>query len=607
MKKIKGIIHTTFNVKRAVGFVWTASRGWALLNAALLVIQGILPIVSIYLLKVLVDSVVGTLGGDSTEAQMVQVYMVLTAVGAVMLLTGLARTVGSLAHKEESRRIADYMHDVIQHKAIEVDLQYYENPAYQDTLHRAQEEATFRPAIIVRALTAILQNTISLLGVAWLLFIFKWQVLILLIFAVLPGMVVRFVFSSKEFLNERNYTQKERQAVYYHYLVVGREMAKEIRLFRLGPTFIERFKKLRSELRNIRYKLDKKNALYSALAHVSTTLLVFFAYFWVARDALLGLVTIGSFVMFYQAFQKGQMFLQSLLEGIARLYENNLFLTNLYEFLDIDSGISAEEAVPIETSADSCKLLIENISFRYPSTEKQVLEKVSMTVEPGQIAALVGKNGSGKTTLVKLICRLYDVERGSIHINDTDISTVDPYALRKKIGVIFQDYPHYNLSVRDNIWFGDIDKTYNSSMVFSAAEQAGAAEMIDNLSNGYETTLGRIFEKGEELSEGQWQKIALSRAFFRDSQMLILDEPTSSMDPRSEYELFRGFRKILAGRTALIISHRMSTIRMADKIFVLDKGRIAESGTHAQLIDADGMYADMFKLQASKYHTAEAL
>lgn len=309
--------------------------------------------------------------------------------------------------------------------------------------------------------------------------------------------------------------------------------------------------------------------------------------------------------MFYQAFQKGQMFLQSFLEGIASLYENNLFLSNLYEFLDYNNSIKVvpgNSTPNSQSESTNCRLVVDNVFFTYPSSSsKQVLKGVSMVVEPGEVAALVGLNGCGKTTLVKLVSRLYDVNHGSIHIDDTNIQAIRPYELRKKIGVIFQDYVHFNLSARDNIWFGDIDKPYDSSNIHKASLQAGADEMIKNLPQGYDTVLGRMFERGEELSEGQWQKIALARAFFRDTQMVILDEPTSSMDPKSEYELFNSIRSILNGRTALLISHRMSTVRMADKIFVMNDGKIVEKGTHEQLLYDGGIYADLFETQASSY------
>jgi len=598
--KIQKILETTFNVKRALGFVWNSSRGWALLNIVLLVIQGILPIISIFLLKILVDSVASAINQELSDNELERIYFVLFAVGIVLLFTGLTRVIGNLVNKEQSRRVSDYMHDIIHEKAIEVDLEYYENPEYQDTLHRAQEESTFRPGIIVNAMTNILQNLISLLGVAWLLLVFRWPILLVLIAAVFPGLIVRFIFSSKEYLNERKYTRKERAAAYYHWMLVYKDLAKEIRVFNLGKTFIERFRNIRQKLRKIRLELDKKSALYSSLSHIFTTILIFLAYFWVVRDAVMGVVTIGTFVMFYQAFNKGQLFLQNLLDGIARLYENNLFLTNLYEFLDIGSTIKANKSIEDNISTN-VSVTLENVSFSYPSSDKQVLQNVNLHFDPGQVIALVGRNGSGKTTLVKLICRLYDVNAGTIFINGIDIRNYSQTIIRKKIGVIFQDYPHYNLSVRDNIWFGDVDRDDNEDNIRQAAEKAGAGAMIPTLANGYDTILGRMFERGIELSEGQWQKIALSRAFFRDTQMIILDEPTSAMDPKAEYELFQKFKEILDGRTALLISHRMSTVRMADKIFVLDDGRIVETGNHHQLIEYNGIYADLFQTQARNY------
>jgi len=604
MNKIKAIIHTTFNVKRALSFVWQSSKGWAILNIVLLIVQGVLPIVSMYLFKIMVDTVVGEAGIQDGKISS-NVYLIIIAVGVIMLLIGLSRNIGNLVNKEQSRRVVDYMHDIIQKKAIDVDLQYYENPEYQDSLHRAQEESAFRPSNIVHSLTIVFQNAISLLGVAWLLLIFKWQVFFILVIAVFPSMIVRFIFSSKEYLNERNYTKKERAAAYYHWLVVERKLAKEIRLFNIGKTFIERFQKLRSELREIRFNLDKKNSFYSTIAHICTTVIVFTAYLWIAHDAVLGIVSIGSFVMFYQAFQKGQTFLQSFLEGIARLYENNLFLTNLYEFLDTCNTITSLPDKSRDTVSSDSFLEIRNIHFSYPYTRKQVLSGLNMKVDSGEVAAVVGLNGSGKTTLVKLISRLYDVDSGSILLQGEDIRTSNLQELRKKIGVIFQDYAHYNVSARDNIWLGDVSKLYNSQKIYEAAVHAGADTIIKNLTYEYDTVLGRMFENGSELSEGQWQKIALARLFFKDSSLVVLDEPTSSMDPHSEYELFKSFKKILNGRTALLISHRMSTVKMADKIFVLDKGSIAESGTHSELMSRKGLYADMFETQAQNYNVSE--
>ncbi len=464
--------------------------------------------------------------------------------------------------------------------------------------------------MIINALATLLQNVISLAGVAWLLLMFQWPVLLILIAAVIPGMLVRLVFSGRQYLRERSYTDMERRAAYYHWMLVGKELAKEIRMFGLGPTFINRFQSIRTTLRRIRLELDLKNAWFAAAAQTLSVVLVFGAYFWVARDAVRGVITVGAFVMFYQAFQKGQTFLQAALEAVARLYENNLFLTNLYEFLDTQSRptvIETGDGHPSSRGLPASGIVFEDVWFSYPGSDETVLRGVSLQIDAGQVAALVGLNGAGKTTLVKLLCRLYEVNQGRILLDGVDVRRIDPLELRSRLAVVFQDYVQYNLTARDNIWFGNVRRSDDPAGLSDAARQAGIDEALRALPKGYESTLGRLFDNGHELSIGQWQKVALARAFFRNTDVVVLDEPTSSMDPKAEYELFSGFHQILGGRTAILISHRMSTVRMADCIYVLQDGAIAESGSHAELMSADGIYRDLFETQARHYRMQGAV
>jgi ATP-binding cassette subfamily B protein len=310
---------------------------------------------------------------------------------------------------------------------------------------------------------------------------------------------------------------------------------------------------------------------------------------------------LGDLVMYYQAFQRVQGFLQGMLGSLAGLYEDNLFLSNLYEFLDLERKVieplhGRAFPQPMQTG-----IVFNHVGFQYPTGTRKVLEDVSLAIRPGEVVALVGENGAGKTTLVKLLCRLYDPTGGTITLDGVDLRRFETAALRREFSVLFQDYAQYHLTARENIWVGNTALPPDDERVVGAAGDSGADEVIRGLPKGYETVLGKLFEEGEELSVGEWQKVALSRAFLRDAQILVLDEPTTSMDAKAEYAVFQRFRKLVSGRTAVLISHRFSTVRMADRIYVLKDGRITEGGTHDELIHRGGTYAQLFEMQAQHY------
>jgi ATP-binding cassette subfamily B protein len=314
-----------------------------------------------------------------------------------------------------------------------------------------------------------------------------------------------------------------------------------------------------------------------------------------------GAITIGDLVMYYQAFQRGQEFLRAMLDGLAGLYEDHLFLHSLYEFLDLDRKAVeplVPEAVPRPMRTG---IVFDHVSFQYPTGTRKVLQDITLTVRPGESVALVGANGSGKTTLIKLLCRLYDPTGGTITLDGIDLRDFETAALRREIGIIFQDYAQYHLTARENISFGNVEALGDQDRVVAAARHSGADEVIKGLKQGYDTILGKWFEDGEELSIGEWQKVALARAFMRDAQIVVLDEPTSALDAKAEYEVFRQFRRLAKGRTTILISHRFSTVRMADCIYVLDDGRVVENGTHEQLVQAGGRYGRLFETQARHY------
>jgi len=345
----------------------------------------------------------------------------------------------------------------------------------------------------------------------------------------------------------------------------------------------------------------RKRTQYDVLSQAIATIALFGIFALIAYQALSGAITIGDLVMYYLAFQLGLGYIQTVFRAFAGLYEDNLFITTFYRFLDLKPKINAP-AHPLPVPEPLQKgVVIDNVRFSYPNREKEVLKGVSITLNPREVIALVGENGSGKTTLVKLLCRLYDPTEGIIMADGIDIRHFDPVTWRKEISVLFQDYVHYYLSARENIWVGDVRKEPDPLRIMEAAQESGAAPVIRDLPRGYDTFLGHWFDNGQELSEGEWQKIALARVFFHDSGIVVLDEPTSSLDPLAESELFGHFRLLIKGRSAVLISHRFSTVAMADRIYVLDQGHIIEQGTHEELLRMNGKYAHLFRTQAEHY------
>lgn len=586
---------------RAFHFVWQSAKGWTIANGFLLMVQGALPLIPLYLMKLIVDAVSSGIGAQDKGLVLRQVVFLIGLMAAVALLNVLTRSIAGLISEGQSQVVTDHMQDILHAKSIEVDLEYYESSQYYDTLHRAQREAPFRPTHIVNGLARIGQNGLALLAMAGLLFSFHWSIALILLVSVIPGIVVRIKYSGKMFDWQREQTSREREAGYYHWVLTGSSHAKEIRLFGLGPLFRQRFRDGRQKLRREKLGIAFRRSLEELAAQTCTTLAIYGSYAFMAYRAVKGSITLGDLVMYYQAFQRGQGFLQEMMTGLAGLYEDNLFLSNLYEFLNLKNKVTdPTPACPVPHPLKT-GIVFDRVGFQYPAGTRKVLEDVTLHIRSGEVVALVGENGSGKTTLIKLLCRLYDPTTGSIRFDGTDLRRFAVSPLRREICIIFQDYARYHLTAGENIWFGDTTLPPDQAKVIAAARRSGADEVISALPYGYETTLGNWFEKGEELSLGEWQKVALARAFMRDAQIIILDEPTSSLDAESEFAVFRNFRQLTSGKTALLISHRFSTVRMADRIFVLKEGKIIEEGSHEDLMKMGGTYARMFEIQARYY------
>lgn len=594
-------IRTALRLGRAVGIVWRSAPRLTLASWGLTLIEGVLPLVGLYLMKRIVDEVVAGIGSPGRAGAFREAAWFIALAGIVAVATVLLRSVASLVADYQAQAVTDAVADLLHAKSVEVDLAYYEDPKYYDTLHRAQQDAPGRPMSIVNGLAATAQSAVSLVVMGGLLLSLNPLVSAVLFVAAAPGVLIRLKFSGKVFAWQKARTEMERKTWYYHWMLTDGSLAKEVRLFGLGELFRARYRALRETLVREQRALFLKRTGADVAAQGVGSAVVYGTFAFIAWKAIAGSITVGGMVMYFGAFQRGLAAVQGLLGGLASLYEDNLFLANFTDFMEIQPQVTdPPDPAPMPTFLRD-GIAFRGVHFAYPGGEQEVLRGVDLEILPGQVVALVGENGSGKTTLVKLLCRLHDPSAGEVFLDGIALRRFRTAELRRRTAVIFQDFAHYCLPAAENIWLGAVDREPEPGTIAAAAERAGAAHAIGRLPRGYDTTLGTWFEDGHELSVGEWQKVALARAFFRDSEIVVLDEPTSAMDAVAEQEVFQAFREMAAGRTVLLISHRFSTVKMADRIFVLQEGRVAESGSHGELMAIGGLYARMFDAQAGAY------
>lgn len=589
------------NFEWAIAFVWRASKAATIINLVFVVLQGLLPLIPLYITKLIIDTISAGVSSSGKSVLLSQLFLLIVALGLVALANTIIGSISTVAREWQSQKVSDNMNELIHAKSVEVDFEYYENAQFHNTLHRAQQEAAYRPVQALNNLLSIGRNCISLIALAGLLFSFHWAISGILFTAVIPGFLVKLRYSGKFFELQKKQTSAEREAGYINWMIICASHAKEIRLFELGNLFISRFRNIRKKLRKEKLDISIKKSIEETIANGISNASIYACYGFIAFKAIQGIISMGALVMYFQAFQRGQSFLSELLGSFAKLIEDNLFISNLRKFLDLEHKIAEPKdgktiAFPLKSG-----IKFHNVTFHYPGSSRHALQNINISIEQGETIALVGANGSGKTSLIKLLCRLYDPASGNVTIDGIDLRHFKLKPLRRDITVIFQDYIQYNLTVRENIWFGNVHHPNGNDRIKFAAQNSNADGVINSLSKGYETILGKLFETGEELSIGEWQKIALARAFMSDAQIIILDEPTSSLDAKAEFSVFNNFRKLAKDRTSILISHRFSTVRMADRIYVLDNGRIIEGGTHNELMSRAGTYANMFETQAQYY------
>lgn len=587
-------------VPKALGLVWEATPRFATTNALLTVVQGILPAITLYFSKAIVDGVIEAFRVQ-TRAETSHVVLLVALWFGVQLLSSLLQTVSQLVTSLQSDLLSNYISVRLMEKANTLDLSYFENAQFYDKLENARREAGYRPSQMVNQLFGLLRSTVTLISVIGVLASLSWWLVLLVVVVSVPSFIYQAKYSGQFFALLTGRAPDQRRLNYLSHLLTTDTPVKELRIFGLHGTLLERYRQIFArfyrENRSLTIRRTSSQFGLGALGTVVAGL----TYVYVVLEVIAGRITVGGRTLYYQAFQQSQSQISNILSGIGSTYENSLFLSNLFDFLAYAPELPLRaDPLPVPNPIRE-GIVLEHVSFKYPGTEKWVLEDISFTIRPGETVALVGANGAGKTTLVKLLTRLYDPTEGRITIDGIDLRDFDPAELRARVGVIFQDYVKYQLTVGENIGFGRIEAIDDRERIERSAADAGADAVIADLPKGYETPLGRWFADGQELSIGQWQKVALARAFMRDADLLILDEPTSSLDVRSEYEVFRAFDELTEGKMAVLISHRFSTVRMAGRIVVIEDGRVIEDGSHDELLLRGGRYAELFDMQAASY------
>ena len=582
--------------------VWSTSATLTLVMAATTLVSGVLPAAIASVGGLFVDAVASAIQntGDAAEAARSEVlFYVLVEAGLVVIMTG-AQKLNTVCQSILRVLLGNKINVMILEKALTLELAHFEDAEYYDKLVRARREASSRPLSLVIKTFDLARDVVALLTIGIWLFQFSAYAVLLLGLAGIPAFLAEAKFSGEAFRIHRRRSAERRVQIYLEMVLTREDGVKEVKLLQLGKLFLQRyvdiFRKIYKEDRNLVLRRGFWGYVLGLLAIAA----FYFAYGWVGFAAIAGAITIGQMTMYIAQFRLGQNAVTNSLTAVNGMYEDNLYLSNLTEYLNHKVPETTGNKTAGPDPSDGIR--IENVSFFYPGSNIPALNKVNLHIRPGESLAIVGENGSGKTTLIKLLTRLYQPSEGAIYLEGLDLKEWDIDTLRKKIGVIFQDFARYQLLVGENIGIGDVDELEQDELIEEAAEKGMADEFVKDLPQGYKTQLGTWFKDGKELSGGQWQKIALSRAFMRSkADILILDEPTAAIDARAEAEIFAHFRDLTANKISIIISHRFSTVRMADHIIVLEKAEILEEGSHEELLASDGQYATLFNLQAQGY------
>lgn len=583
--------------------IWAVSPRLSLWNVGLRLVQASLPLAMLYVGKEIIDHVLQFLEQPSPEVVWglppVLWTWILIEFGLAVASSLLGRAItlvdsllGDLVNNDSSVRI-------IRHAAT-LDLYQFEDPTFYDKLERARTQTAGRTALMSMVLSQA-QDLITVAFLAGGLIAFNPWLLIILALAVIPSFVGETRFNQESYSLTRSWTPERRELDYMRYIGASNETAKEIKIFGLEGFIAARFKDISDRYFKVNARLAVRRAAWGSFFSALGTASYYAAYLFVVAQTLLGLITVGTLTFLAGAFSRMQGLLQGIVSRFSRISETALYLQDLFEFLELKPLSAQRQGTRKVPRPIQQGFTFDHVGFKYPDSEKWALRGLSFTLKPGEKLALVGENGAGKTTIVKLLANLYQPTEGRILLDGVDLSDYDPEDLRREIGIIFQDYVRFMLTAGENIAIGNIPEKENRPRIEDAARKSLADSVVESLPKGYEQMLGKRFTGGVDLSGGQWQKVALARAYMRDAQLIILDEPTAALDARAEHEVFVRFSELMRGRTAVLISHRFSTVRMADRILFLEHGQLLELGSHEELLEKGGKYAELFRLQAKGY------
>jgi len=586
------------NLPRFFGLIWQTSKPMTIANVLMRLIKSALPLIMLWIGKEIIDEVLYLI--DTPDADRMRLWtLVGLELGLAVVsdlinraITLLDSLLGDLLSNETSEQL-------IRH-AAKLDLYQFENSEFYDKLERARRQTTGRTILMSQVLSQF-QDIITVLFLAAGLVAFSPWLIIILIVAVIPSFLGETHFNQRSYSLTRSWTPERRELDYLRYIGASDETAKEVKIFNLADFLAERFRTISHNYYNANRKIATKRAIWGSALSLVGTAAYYGAYVFILIQTVTGLITVGTLTFLAGSFQRMRGMLQAIMNRFSGIAEQALYLQDLFDFFAIQPTITNNGGTAKIPEKIQDGFTFENVSFKYPNSEKYAVRNLSFHLRAGEKLALVGENGAGKTTVVKLLARLYEPSEGRILLDGKDLRDYDLKELRDATGIIFQDYQRFQMNVGENIAIGNIEEREEALMIKDAAEKSLADAVIEDLPGKYQQILGKRFEGGVELSGGQWQKVALARAYMRDAQLLILDEPTSALDARAEHEVFLRFAELIHGKSAVLISHRFSTVRMADRILFLENGTLLELGSHEELIAKKGKYAELFDLQAQGY------